>query len=69
MVEISMVGSVVFEDITLSMLPVYENKVTVNGCKFCTLRRVVILKPHNVGMLSLLGKIYFMMLHLTAFKM
>lgn len=46
MVEICMVGSVVFEVTALSMFLVYENKVTVTGCKFCTLRRVVILKPH-----------------------
>jgi sulfur relay (sulfurtransferase) complex TusBCD TusD component (DsrE family) len=46
LVEICMVGSVAFEVIALSMFLVYENKVTVNGCKFCTLRRGVILKPH-----------------------
>lgn len=43
MVEICMFGSVVFEVIALNMFHVYENKVTVNGCKFCTLRRMLIL--------------------------
>jgi hypothetical protein len=41
MVEICMVGSIVFEVIALSMFLACENKVTVNGCKFCTLRSVL----------------------------
>jgi hypothetical protein len=79
MVEICMFGSAVFEVIALSMFHVYENKVTVNGCKFCTLRRMLILKPRRVihndvvgcvcSLKILLSTIYFMLLHLTAFKM